>query len=93
MSSAGEPYRLVVTASARRALSDRLPEDVAAAAWELISGDLVIGPHRVGKQLDEPFEGLWAARRGTYRVVYRINDRARTVTIISVRHRKDAYRT
>ena len=85
-------YRLVVTASARRALADLLPEDVAAAAWELVNGALIAEPHRVGKPLMEPFEGLHAARRGTYRVVYRIDDHVGTVTVLSIKHRKDAYR-
>ncbi|SHN76904.1 ParE toxin of type II toxin-antitoxin system, parDE [Geodermatophilus obscurus] len=31
--------------------------------------------------------------RGTYRVVYRIDEDTRTVTILDVAHRHDAYRT
>lgn len=58
-----------------------------------MNGDLLTGPHRVGKPLLQPFEGLHAVRRGTYRVVYRIDDKARTVTIIVIKHRKDAYRS
>ena len=90
--TAGDRYRLVVTAPARRALAETMPEDVAVAAWELINGALIAEPHRVGKPLLDPFEGLHAARRGPYRVVYRIDDRGHTVTIISIKHRKDAYR-
>jgi mRNA-degrading endonuclease RelE of RelBE toxin-antitoxin system len=87
-----EPYRVVFTAAAKRALSESLPEDVAVAAWDLISGGLAYSPHRSGKPLNEPFEGLHAARRGTYRITYRINDAAHTATLIAIKHRKDAYR-
>jgi mRNA interferase RelE/StbE len=37
-------------------------------------------------------EGAWSARRATYRVVYRIDDVAHTVTIEMIRHRRSAYR-
>ncbi|MFF1945995.1 type II toxin-antitoxin system RelE/ParE family toxin [Rhodococcus qingshengii] len=33
------------------------------------------------------------ARRGTYRVLYLIDDDARRVTVTSIAHRTDAYRT
>ena len=35
----------------------------------------------------------FSARRGTYRVIYRIDDKARVVTVVDVAHRRDAYRT
>lgn len=78
--------------AARRALAEILPLDVAAAAYELISGALADNPHRVGKPLGEPYEGLHSARRGTYRVLYRIDPQAHAVEIHSIRHRRDAYR-
>jgi mRNA interferase RelE/StbE len=34
----------------------------------------------------------YSARRGTYRVIYRIDDKARVVTVVDVAHRRDAYR-
>ncbi|HEY6275131.1 MAG TPA: type II toxin-antitoxin system RelE/ParE family toxin [Streptosporangiaceae bacterium] len=36
--------------------------------------------------------GVWSARRGTYRVLYRIRDDAREVIALRVEHRRDAYR-
>lgn len=35
----------------------------------------------------------YSARRGTYRVIYRIDDDARVVTVVDVAHRRDVYRT
>ena len=37
--------------------------------------------------------GFYSARRGTYRIVYRIDEAKRLVEIYSIRHRRDAYRT
>lgn len=34
----------------------------------------------------------FSARRGTYRVIYRIDDKARVVTVVDVAHPRDAYR-
>jgi mRNA-degrading endonuclease RelE of RelBE toxin-antitoxin system len=34
-----------------------------------------------------------SARRGTYRVIYRIDDKARVVTVVDIAHRRDIYRT
>nr|WP_245692488.1 type II toxin-antitoxin system RelE/ParE family toxin [Geodermatophilus telluris] len=49
-------------------------------------------PHRVGNRLRPPLADRDSARRGTYRVVHRIDDGSRTVTVVDVAHRRDAYR-
>ncbi|OUC94255.1 type II toxin-antitoxin system RelE family toxin [Streptosporangium minutum] len=84
-------YTVLLDPPARRALATILPEGVAAAAWELITGAIAREPWRVGKPLQEPYEGLHVARRGTYRVVYRIDEDKHTVTVQTVKHRRDAY--
>lgn len=84
-------YEVVFTRSARRALEQDLPEKVAAAAFEFIMGPLREEPHRVGRPLREPLAPLFAARRGEYRVVYRIVDQRLVVEIVSIVHRRDAY--
>jgi mRNA-degrading endonuclease RelE of RelBE toxin-antitoxin system len=86
-------YRLRVTGPAARALIERLPETVAAAAYEFITSALLDNPRRVGKRLLlPPFEGTWSARRGTYRILYEINEEPRIVTVTAIEHRADAYR-
>ena len=92
MTEQSTSYVLAITPTARRQLTDNLPEAVAAAAYEFISGPLLDNPHRVGKQLRPPLEGRHSARRGTYRVIYRIDDDIHTVTVVDVAHRQDAYR-
>lgn len=90
---AEEPYELRTTSTVRRALSETLPEAVAAAAYEFITCPLLADPHRVGKRLPPPMDDRCSARRGTYRVIYRIDDKARVVTVVDVAHRRDVYRT
>ena len=84
--------RVVYKSAARRALTEELPEVVASAAYEFIVGPLSDNPWRVGKPLEEPFAGLHAARRGTYRIIYRIHPGKDLIEIHSIRHRRDAYR-
>jgi mRNA-degrading endonuclease RelE of RelBE toxin-antitoxin system len=89
-----DAFLLAITPTARRQLTDHLPEVVAVAAYEFIVGPLLDNPHRVGKRLRPPLEDRHSARRGTYRVVYRIDDDdIRTVTVLDVAHRRDIYRT
>ena len=87
-----QPYRLAITATARRQLAEKLPEGVAFAAHEFINGPLLANPHSVGKRLMPPLDDRHSARRGTYRVLYRIDDSARTVTVVAVAPRSDVYR-
>jgi mRNA interferase RelE/StbE len=65
---------------------------VAFAAYEFIVGPLLDNPQRVGKQLRPPLDDRHSARRGTYRVIYRINQEKRCVTVVGVIRRSDAYR-
>jgi mRNA interferase RelE/StbE len=90
---ADDPYELRATSTVRRALSETRPESVAAAAYEFITGPLLADPHRIGKRLLPPMDNRFSARRGTYRVIYRIADKDRVVTVVDVAHRRDAYRT
>ena len=47
----------------------------------------------MGAPLQKPFEGQWRARRGEYRVRYRIDDEARIVYVLDIGHRRDACRS
>lgn len=86
-----EPCELSVKAQARRALEHTLAPSVAFAAWEFINGPLRQNPKRLGKPLVAPFQGDWSARRGHYRVRYRIDDDKRIVTIVDIADRSDIY--
>jgi mRNA interferase RelE/StbE len=91
VSDASDPD-LVLTPPAIRALSEQLPEPVATAVIEFLTGTLVAEPRRVGKPLRGELTGIWSARRGTYRILYRIRDDPREVIVLRIEHRRDAYR-
>jgi len=90
--TADEPYQIVVAQPAARTIAEELPESVAAAAVEVLTGPLRGNPGRVGVALRNELDGLWSVRRGTYRIVYRIDDAQHEVVILRVGHRRDVYR-
>ncbi len=88
-----EPYALGTAGPARRALSTRLPPEVATAAAEFITGALLSDPHRVGKPLGEELAGICSARLARdWRVLYEIDEAQHTVIVLDIRHRSSAYR-
>jgi mRNA interferase RelE/StbE len=88
-----EDSELIVTPPAARALATQLPEAVVTAVIEFLTTTLVREPRRVGKPLRRELAGIWSARRGTYRILYRVRDETREVVVLRVEHRSDVYRT
>ncbi len=86
-------YELVVSRPAARAIGETLPEAVSTAVVEFITTALIDNPQRVGRLLRNELAGIHSARRGSYRVLYRIDDTERTVTVLRIDHRRDVYRT
>ena len=85
-------YQIRFQPAARGAISQRLPEAVAAAVLEFCEAALAVNPHRVGKPLFGPLAGCHGARRGTYRIVYRIEEDTRTVQVLDIDHRAEIHR-
>ena len=85
-------FQVVVTRTAARQLAEHLPEAAAAACVEFLFGPLAEDPRRVGAPLRPPFAGQWRARRGEYRVRYRINSAENALYVLDIDHRRDAYR-
>ena len=85
-------YEIVLTPPARRAIAEELPEAVAVAVIDFVTTALLDNPHRVGKPLRDDLDGIWSARRGTYRVLYRIRKEPRDVVVLRIDHRRGAYR-
>jgi len=82
-----------MTRPAQRAISELLPEDVAAAVVEFVTGPLLEAPYRVGRQLRDALSGFHSARIGTqWRVLYRIDESKHTVIVQDIQHRSTAYR-
>ena len=86
-----EAYRVEWAPSAKRDLA-RLPEKAATAVVEFIYSGLSDNPERVGRALRLELTGLHAARRGDFRIIYRIDPRRMLVFITAVDHRADVYR-
>ena len=84
-------YTVRFTATARRDLH-RLPPRVLSAVIEFVFGDLAREPRRVGKPLRRELAGMYSARRGPYRVLYRVDDDDCLVFIQRVDHRADVHR-
>jgi len=91
--TAQTPYELVLTPPGVRAVQFHLPEGVAAAVIEFMTGALIENPRRVGKPLSGELAGIHSARRGTYRVLYRINDDQHEVVVVRIDHRRSVYRS
>ena len=68
-----------------------LPEAVAWAAYTFVTERLPNNPHRLGGELEGPYQGMRSAHLGTYRVVYRIDEQDRVVYVLSIRLRGDVY--
>lgn len=86
-----DPYDVAWTPTAQRDLA-KLPEKVATAAVEFVYGGLSANPQRVGHELQRELAGLHSARRGDFRVLYRIDEPHRRVAIVAIDHRADIYR-
>jgi mRNA interferase RelE/StbE len=86
-----DAYGIEWAPSVRRDLA-KLPEKVATAVVEFIYGGLADNPPRVGRELHLELTGLHSARRGDFRVIYRIDDARHRVVVIAIDHRADIYR-
>lgn len=89
-------FELDVASSAARALTSGpprgLPLAVANAVVEFLTGPLVENPYRVGKPLGRELAGYRSARRGPYRVIYRIDEEKYVIHVVRIEHRADVYR-
>ncbi|MEO7196031.1 MAG: type II toxin-antitoxin system RelE/ParE family toxin [Pseudonocardiaceae bacterium] len=84
-------YRIEFAPPARRD-PHRLPPRVAFAVVAYLEGPLAENPHRVGKLLrDDPTE-RYTARVGVHRIIYRIDDKIRVISVVRIGHRADVYR-
>jgi mRNA interferase RelE/StbE len=68
----------------------RLDPRVTERIDEMILG-LADNPYS-GKHLKGALKGEWSLRAGDYRVIYQVDEAARTVTLYTVDHRSKVYR-
>ena len=90
--SAGRPDDVALTPEAQRQLS-RLPEKIVPALLEGLYGSIARDPWRMSKPLQDELAGLRVARRGQYRIVFRIDERKRLIVVRRIDHRRGVYRS
>ena len=81
-------YEVLATRSAQRDIRKLPPETkprIRAALAELADD-----PRRAAQKLAA--EGVYRARVGDYRIVFRVDDQAGEVLVVRVKHRRDVYR-
>jgi mRNA-degrading endonuclease RelE of RelBE toxin-antitoxin system len=76
----------------RQGALGRLPDKIGTQVIEFCYGPLAENPRRVGKSLKLDLAGLLSARRGDFRIIYRIDETHRRVEVVAIDHRADIYR-
>jgi len=71
---------------------DGLSPRVVPAIIEFLFGPLADNPYRLGKPLRGDFDGSYGARRGTYRVLFDIDEAQHVVRVYRISARATAYR-
>ena len=82
-------YSLLILPRAKKQLAD-LPAQQLNAAEVKIRG-LQDEPRPVGCKKLKDRQG-WRVRFGDYRIIYKVDDNQRIVTVIEVGHRREIYR-
>ena len=81
-------YRLLIGPRAQRDL-----DKLRGATWERVREALLTLAHTPRpKGCVKLGMGAWRIRVGDIRVIYDIDDKARTVEVLRVKHRRDIYR-
>lgn len=71
---------------------DKLPLRIAQAVVEFVTVTLPTNPERMSKEQVGDFVGLRSARRGEYRVLFRLEPQTQMLRVLRVRHREFAYK-
>ena len=71
---------------------NQLPAKIREAALAAVFGPIAENPRRLGKPLLGELEGLTAARRGDYRIIYEILEEEQIVVVHRIQHRGGVYR-
>jgi len=68
-----------------------LPKSIQKTLGKAMRDRLEVDPVSFGKPLRYSLKGHRRLRVGDYRIVYKINEKEKIVTIVVVDHRKDVY--
>ena len=82
-------HQIFLETRARRDLLD-LPKEMQIRITEVID-DLSLNPRPIGAKKLSGVEG-YRVRKGDYRILYTIDDKAKKITIYRIGHRREIYR-
>ena len=84
------PYQLIIQPTAERNIRSLPKDDIRRITHRIQL--LPATPRPPGcKKLGEP--DIYRVRQGDYRILYRVDDETRSVTILKVGHRREVYRS
>jgi mRNA interferase RelE/StbE len=84
------PYRLLITKQVEKQLN-ALPQQVVGRMEQHIEA-LHADPRPYGVKKLKGYTDTYRVRVGNYRIIYSIDDRTQTVTLLTIDNRKDVYR-
>ena len=83
-------YKVIILKHAQKEASS-LPQKDQKRVVEAIAS-LASDPFQ-GKHLHGEYKGAWAIRVWPYRIIYTIDHKIVTVTVVKIGHRKDVYKS
>lgn len=83
-------YKIILTNEASKNIK-KLPNNIIEKAKNAIR-EIVKTPYDSAKPLKGILKGQYSYRIGDYRLVYVVYNKEKSVYLLYVRHRKDAYR-
>ena len=84
-------YQVDIAPAAQRDFKRLPPETIRKVDTAILELEQTPRPHECAKLEGSTDE--YRVRVGDYRILYVIDDKAKLVTIVHIRHRRDAYRT
>jgi mRNA interferase RelE/StbE len=84
-------YKIITRSSVEKDLK-KIDKASVKRIIEAIESSLTESPRESGEPLKGKFKGLWKMYVVPYRVIYSVDNRAGTVVIEKIGHRKDVYR-
>ena len=84
------PYRIFYHEEVEADLA-QIPGNLRKRIRTAIEKRLQTAPDQYGERLVKDLSGLWKLRVGDYRLVFDLDPKAGTVTVWTIRHRKQVY--
>lgn len=83
-------YSVFLAPAAERQLK-KLPTKIKTQIVPILKA-LADDPRPSGSAKLKGAEDLWKIRKGTYRVIYQIQDKQLTILVVNIAHRRDVYK-